>query len=194
MPSLSRAESGIREADPAGAASRAWELLALGARDRQAPWRTPVLATAGLDGAPRARILVLRGVDPAAAMLWLHSDGRAGKIADMAAEPRVALVFWDPARQLQLRVEGEALLETDPGRLDASWARVPPDARRNYASADPPGAVLGAGGLLGDGRANFALVEVRARRLEWLWLGAARHVRGESRLEPGGWADRALQP
>jgi hypothetical protein len=153
-----------------------------------------VLATVGADGAPRARLLVLRGVDHAGSRLWLHSDARAGKISDIVAEPRVALTFWDPGRMLQLRLEGTAERVRDGDQLEAAWLRVPALSRRNYASADPPGGPLGGGGLLADGRRNFAVIMVVARRLEWLWLGAEPHLRGMSVVGDGEAAGVALQP
>jgi hypothetical protein len=153
-----------------------------------------MLATVTLDGAPRARTLVLRAVEPGAGRIWLHSDSRAAKIAEIETEPRVALGFWDPVRQLQLRLEGRAGVERDGEAQEAAWARAPEAARRNYASVDPPGANFRADELLPDGRANFAMIRVVAARLEWLWLGKAGHVRGESRFCEGVWQRRRLQP
>lgn len=185
--------------EPEGAAAQCWQLLARASRDRRASWRTPVLATLGADGAPRARVLVLRRVDPVEGLLWLHSDRRSAKVGELCAEPRVALTFYDVRKALQLRLEGRAALVADAGVVADAWARVPEPARRNYATAEPPGSATGPGDvpLAGDGAANFALIEVTAARLEWLWLGPDGHRRGESRrLAHGatGWVTGALVP
>jgi hypothetical protein len=154
-----------------------------------------VLSTIGTDGAPRARVLVLRKAEPAAGLLWLHSDVRSAKVAELRADSRVALTFWDSRYELQLRVEGVARIESDPKLLAESWARVPEASRRSYSTADSPGSRLaGALALTGDGAGNFAMIALRAERLEWLWLGPDRHRRGESRRRDDGWDSSSLVP
>lgn len=186
--------------DVPAAAAHCWQMLVRATRDRKSDWRTPVLSTIGLDGAPRARVLVLRKVEPQPGLLWIHTDSRSAKVAELAAEPRAALTFWDARRSLQLRVEGEAQFLTDAARLAEAWARVPDASRRNYATVQPPGSVddgsaaLPAVGPTGDGESNFAMGAIRADRLEWLWLGPDRHLRGESRRQADGWESRALIP
>lgn len=184
---------------PHTAAAQCWQMLVRASRDRKAAWRTPVLATVGADGAPRARVLVLRRVDPVAGRVWLHSDRRSAKVGELAAEPRMALTFYDARKALQLRLEGAAALVADAVAVADAWAHVPEPARRNYATAEPPGSPAGPGdiALSGDGATNFALIEVQATRLEWLWLGHEQHRRGESRrLCPAadGWLTGAMVP
>ncbi len=140
-------------------------------------------------------MLVLRRAEPAAGLLWLHTDLRSAKVAELAADPRAALTFWDPRRALQLRVEGVAGFEPDPAILAQAWARVPEVARRSYCTVEPPGRRL-AGEILFDARGerNFAMLAIRVERLEWLWLGPDRHCRGESRRLGEGWEAAALVP
>jgi hypothetical protein len=179
------------------AAAHCWQLLLRASRDRRSPWRTPVLSTRGLDGSPQARILVLRSVELTPGLLWLHTDMRSAKVAELAAEPRVALTFHDGRRALQLRVDGVARLETGPRALAEAWERVPEPARRNYSTVDPPGSLVdGAVRYTGDGEANFRMIAIRAERLEWLWLGPDLHRRGESRRSAadGDWAAQGLVP
>jgi pyridoxine/pyridoxamine 5'-phosphate oxidase len=181
--------------DAQAALAHCWQMLVRASRDRKAEWRTPVLATVGLDGAPRARVLVLRKVEPGAGLLWLHTDVRASKIAELRAEPRAALTFWDSRRALQLRVEGLARIESDPAVLAEAWARVPEGSRRNYATVAAPGSRLtDDAAYLADGAANFAVIAMRVERLEWLWLGPVVHQRGESRRGTDGWESIRLVP
>ena len=181
--------------DVDAAAAHCWQLLVRASRDRRAGWRTPVLSTIGVDGAPRARVLVLRRADPAAALLWLHTDVRSAKVAELAREKRAALTFWDAKRALQLRVEGLARIESDPAVLAEAWARVPQASRGSYSTVDAPGRRLdGTLAFSGDGAENFAMITIRAERLDWLWLGPGRHRRGESRRVGSGWESSALVP
>ncbi len=80
-----------------GALHAAFGRLAEGARDGRSPFRTPALATLGRDGAPQLRTVVLRGFDPAARSLSIHTDRRSAKVAELAADPRAALHVYDAA-------------------------------------------------------------------------------------------------
>ncbi len=93
-----------------------WRGLSRAAVDRRHGWRTPVLATVGADGAPRARTVVLRAVERETRTLRLHTDRRSAKAAEIARNPNVALVFWDARARLQLRTVGIAALLTEGGR------------------------------------------------------------------------------
>jgi pyridoxamine 5'-phosphate oxidase len=62
------------------------------------------LATATPDGAPSARIVLMKGHDAAGFVFF--TDRRSHKGSDLAANPRAALVFhWDPLGR-QVRAEG----------------------------------------------------------------------------------------
>ena len=63
-----------------------------------------VLATVGSDGAPHARVVLLRGVEADGLVFFTSYD--SGKATDLSHEPRAALVFhWEPLHR-QVRVEG----------------------------------------------------------------------------------------
>ena len=65
-----------------------------------------VLATAGADGAPAARTVLLKGFDENGFVFFSNYGSRKG--AELAANPRCALVFgWYPL-QRQVRIEGTA--------------------------------------------------------------------------------------
>ena len=87
------------------------------------------LATATSDGAPSARVVLLKGVDERGFVFFTNYGSRKG--ADLAANPRAALVlYWDPLGR-QVRVEGRV-------------ARVPSDEAELYFTTRPRGAQLSA--------------------------------------------------
>lgn len=159
----------------------AFALLARGVADRRSPMHTPTLASIGLDGAPRARTLVLRGFDAATRRLRLHSDRRAGKCAELAADPRCALHAYDAAAQVQIRVEGTASVHTDDALAEAAWQASRAFSRIIYAIEPAPGTQVAAPPPAPQdeaaGRPHFATIEVRMHSLEWLWLAAGGHRR-----------------
>ncbi|MEN3952997.1 pyridoxamine 5'-phosphate oxidase family protein [Iodidimonas sp. SYSU 1G8] len=166
-------------------AQACWADLAAAAASREEPFRTPVLSTAGLDGAPEARTVVLRAVDPARRALTLFTDSRSAKWAELAADPRAGLVFYDPARQVQLRLAGTAALHRDDETARAYWLAAPPAVRLPYLCQPGPGAALDAAGpgiappvfagplgedTLAPGAAFFAVIVLSIHRLQWLSL------------------------
>jgi pyridoxamine 5'-phosphate oxidase len=87
------------------------------------------LATATPDGHPSARMVLLRGFDERGFCFYTNYESR--KAAELAANPRAALVFWWDALERQVRIEG----------------RVEPTSRAEseaYFASRPPGSQLGA--------------------------------------------------
>lgn len=63
------------------------------------------LATADADAGPDARIVLLKGIDPSGGFRWFTSRASA-KGAQLAAQPRAALLFHWPALDRQVRLRG----------------------------------------------------------------------------------------
>jgi pyridoxamine 5'-phosphate oxidase len=94
------------------------------------------VATASADGAPAARMLLLKGVDQRGFVFFTNYASRKG--AELAANPRAALVFHWAVLQRQVRVEGpvERLSETESAayfRTRARGSRVGAWASRQSA-------------------------------------------------------------
>ena len=87
------------------------------------------LATIDPAGAPAARIVLLKGIDTRGLVFHTNYDSRKGR--ELAAEPRVALLFFWVELHRQVRVEGVA------GRVSAEES----DA---YFAARPRGSQLSA--------------------------------------------------
>ena len=63
-----------------------------------------VLATAGEEGAPSARMLLVKKVDRAGLVFYTNLNSR--KAQELKANPRASLCFWWPGLQIQIRAEG----------------------------------------------------------------------------------------
>lgn len=102
------------------------------AEAREAQVREPnamTLATATPDGAPSARVVLLKGVD--ARGFAFYTDYRSRKGAELDANPRAALVFWWQPLERQVRVVGRV-------------ERVARDEAAAYFATRPRGSRLGA--------------------------------------------------
>jgi hypothetical protein len=186
--------------DLAAVQREAFSMIGRGVADRRHAFHTPVLVTHGIDGVPAARTVVLRGFAAADRVLVFHSDRRSRKVAELAADPRIAAVFYDPTSKIQIRVDGGASVHVADGVTAAAWQRLAVFGRRSYLSL-PPGSASSApsSGLPAaletrvpdaeeaeGGYANFAVILVQVRRLDWLSLSARGHRRAHFAWTDGG--------
>jgi len=178
--------------------------LARAARDRKSPMHTPVIVTADVD----ARVMVLRAFDPASHTLRLHTDIRAPKVQAIAANPRVAAVFYDREAKIQIRARGQAWIETSGPVADAAWAASTNFARRCYLGEGPGVASpVATSGLppefedvvpdeaqLVSARENFAVLLITVESLDWLYLAHTGHLRAQFTRASEGWHGRWVTP
>lgn len=175
------------------------------AKDRRSPMHVPAVVTSDVD----ARAMVLRDFDRETWALRFHTDTRAPKVAAIAGDPRMAVLFYDKGAKVQIRARGTGEVLTDHPVTDSAWADGSNFARRCYLG-DGPGAVSGAptSGLpdefegvepsdeqLLPARANFAVLRVALTRLDWLYLAHTGHVRAQfERGEGDVWNGRWVSP
>lgn len=158
-------------------------------RDRKSPMQTPVIVSGDVD----ARVMVLRAFDSARWTLRLHTDARAPKAGVIAADPRIAALFYDKGAKIQIRARGLGHILTTGAEVDKAWAASTNFARRCYLG-DGPGAASDTptSGLPPEfegaepddaqiipARANFALLMVTITSLDWLYLAHTGHVRAQ---------------
>lgn len=159
--------------------------LAGAMEDRRSPMHTPVVATADAD----ARVMVLRHFAPWS--LRFHTDTRAPKVAVIARNPQIGVLFYDKAAKVQIRVRGQARVESEGAVAQAAWEASDNFARRCYLGDGPGTLAAGpASGLpeafegvepsdaeLAPARANFAVLLVEIHQLDWFHLAHDGHRR-----------------
>lgn len=175
------------------------------AKDRKSALHVPAVVTSDVD----ARTMVLRGFDRSAWTLRFHTDTRAPKVAAIAADPRMAVLFYDQGAKLQLRVRGTGAILRDDPLTDAAWANSDNFARRCYlgegpgASGDAPFSGLPpefegtepSDEQLLPARAHFAVLLITLAEIDWLYLAHTGHVRAQFARGPdGGWEGRWVSP
>lgn len=176
--------------DLAQALDRAFQALARGVADRRSPCHTPALASIARDGAPALRTVILRGFDPAARSLRIHTDSRSPKAAELHADPRAALLIHDPAERVQLRLAGRVTLHGNDAFADQAWATSRGSSRMTYAAGHAPGTPIPAPLPAPDdpraGRAHFLALAMTFHSLDWLHLDPAGHARALFRWDDAG--------
>jgi len=161
-----------------------------------------VLATATPEGAPSARLVLLKEVDAEDGFVF-YSGYESRKGRELAANPRAALLFYWDVLGRQVRVEGrvERLAAADS---DAYWQSRPPGSRRSAAASRQSEPIESRAALE---RAVSELDEAPPRPERWggyrlvpdeveLWQHRddRLHDRLRYRREGAGWRRERLQP
>jgi pyridoxamine 5'-phosphate oxidase len=132
--------------EPPGDIEGVWqwvlERLKRAPAERDSPLRLMTLSTIDSDGRPRARYVVLRSFDPVALQATFYADARSPKLLEIQHSPAVALTFFDPVAQVQIRAAAQARRRRDPDSRTRAWRELHPPGRLSYASLQAPGHVL----------------------------------------------------
>jgi pyridoxamine 5'-phosphate oxidase len=131
------------------------------------------LATAGADGQPSVRFVLLKGIDQRGFVFFTDSRSRKGR--ELRANPRASLAFYWQPNGRQVRVEGR-VEEVAPSEADEYWSTRPRQSQL-AASASYQSAPL---------RSRASLLARMAR--------LARKVRGREVPRPHGWLGFRLRP
>lgn len=171
-----------------------WTVMAAGVGDRNHPAHVPTVATIAADGAPRMRSMVLRGCDPEARQLRFHTDRRAAKHADLAADPRIAIHVYDALGRAQWRATGACRIHQGDAVARAAWDGAATMSRQCYRVAPAPGTRIAGDGdfdlaalTLEDGFAQFAVLVVTLQEIEWLHLRHGGHRRALFQWREAAW-------
>ena len=183
------------EADPEHLAARLWQELTRAPHDKHHDWRTPILATQGMDASgPQARNVVLRHADAALWTLRVFTDARSPKCSELVAQPLAQLTFWSKRLNWQLRVSALATVEFEGAQVDAAWERVKTSrACADYLSALPPGHIQSSGECVTEKATeslhehHLAILNFKVTAMDWLALRQEGHRR--ARLTPAGSLD-----
>lgn len=132
-----------------------------------------VVATVSADAVPSSRMVLLKGFDERGFVFFTNTGSRKG--AELAVNPRIALLFpWYPV-QRQVRVDGVA-------------ERLPQAEVQAYFATRPRGSQLGA-------HASHQSQEVASRaELEDAYAAVERRFAGEDVPVPEEWGGYRISP
>ncbi len=180
------------ELSPDHLPTRLWQELTRAPHDRHHDWRTPILATQGIDGSgPQARTVVLRHADASLWTLRVYTDARSAKCSELLAQPRAQLTFWSKRLNWQLRVSALVTVDFEGEEVNAAWERVRQSrAAADYLGALPPGHQKFSDEPVTENSEHslqghhLAILNFRVNTIDWLALSKDGHRR--ARLTPAG--------
>ena len=151
-----------------------WGLLERGVRDRTLATNRPTLATVG----GQLRTVVLRAVSRSAQTLDIHSDARAGKVAQLRADPTANLHVWDTHNTLQIRIRAAAQVHRDDQIAAKAFTALPDHGQRIYRVTPHPGTPISdPRHITFEGQPHFALIRLHLQEVELLHLDRDVHRR-----------------
>lgn len=121
-----------------------WSQLHQAMRRHGHGWKTPALATMGLDDLPQVRAVVLRELDQEEQSLRIYTDERSPKVGELRRCPSASFCFWDQESRLQLRLQGQIHItcwsEGPDEHLIRVWEKLKNTPnRQDYTSLLAPG-------------------------------------------------------
>ncbi len=188
-----------------------WQCLAAGAGPGQSPFTMWQVATNGAQGMPQLRTVVLRGANEAANTVTFHTDTRSAKVAELRADPRVAMVAVDLVNLCQIRLEGVAEICADEAQRKQIWNSARPHTLILYQAPLPPATPIdhpqqayitpksnadaaNAATDAGNGFDNFCVVHVTLTKIDYLDISPAGHQRAIFCRRDGRWHGSWVAP
>ena len=181
---------------PENIVERLWQELTRATHDRHHDWKTPALATTGIDGTPRVRTVVLRNADPVSWTLTVYTDTRSPKCAELMKSDTAQFVFWSARLHWQLRISTRARVHTSGALVDAAWLKVSQSrASKDYLGRVAPGSLFLNDAEVGRNSQNkqesqkgkdhhLTVLTFAVQSMDWLSLGREGHIR--ARVTPDG--------
>lgn len=164
------------------------------------PFTLGYLGTVASGGQPRVRAVILRAVDERRGAVAFATDSRTAKVGELAKNARAALTFYDPERDVQLRLDGRAEIVTDSAVRREVWEKLGAGSKRLYDKPEVPGTLLAEG--VSDGRGTgdeaaferFAWVRVTVDAIDAVDLSGAEHIRCRHTRGVDSWVSERLVP
>lgn len=148
--------------------------------DPKSAMRWPVLSTASAKGGGDGRIVVLRQFDRETLRLGVWTDGRSSKVEDLRFDPVASLLFFDPAKKLQIRTYGSVTIHIEGPEHAKSLEKALQSNMADYSSFAGPGRAVDAPDAIAetnDAADNFVFLQLSIDVMDVLELSRSGHRR-----------------
>lgn len=114
-----------------------WKMLVEGANNRKSAMHQAVISTAK-DNLAFMRTVVLRRVDADTRKIYLHTDNRSKKMADIERNGHLSWLVYDQALRSQIRLSGKTIVHHLDDFCAEQWSKTGHHSRRYYMTDQPP--------------------------------------------------------
>lgn len=158
------------------------------------------LATIGLDGTPRVRMVVFRGFSETETSIFIITDARSSKIAELKGSSSVEASWYFTRTREQYRLTCDVVVHTptadQASHRDRLWSTLSESAKAQFFWRSP-GLPLGEGDTIDrcndSPPDNFLALELLPRQVDHLVLAKAQ-TRTLSEWFDGEWSDTPVNP
>lgn len=173
--------------------------LQAGVKDANHPFHFMILATAGHDG-PSLRYVVLREISgPDSLELFTYTDGRSAKVQEISENNSVSVLFWHPGKQVQIRVNGTAVIHQNDSISSGHRKHIGGDALKAYNQTMPPGQPIN---IPDEAHSwdpdltdrNFTVLRIQPDYMDVLQLNGTEHLRAGITRTDAGWSGGWMAP
>ena len=81
---------------------------------------------------PRLRTVVLRSFNKNENSLSFHTDRRSNKVKEIKSNQNISALFYNKKRKVQIRMNGNAVLNENSDRLKSIWSTMKPESKLCY--------------------------------------------------------------
>jgi hypothetical protein len=163
--------------------------LARGVQKKNHPFREVAMATS--DETPNIRMVILRKIESDPFSIFVYTDNRSDKIAELGDNPFASFLFWHPSAKFQLKLKTKVTIHRNDKLAKECWGSIGVKGKESYNTEKPPGAELEADknpempmrAKYSD--SDFCVLECKALEMEALQLRREGHIRARFSLLRG---------
>lgn len=162
--------------------------LKRGKHDKHHPFKSFVLSTVSVSQEPQSRYVVLRDVLDTPLELVFFTDERSAKVAEIYHQPTCHVVFYHPAKKLQLRMHCQASIHLKSDLTDGYFRQLQGN-HKDYTTRQAPGSPIDhAAADYEEALRNnfFSVVCLRVISIDALQLSREGHLRASFSLLENG--------
>ncbi len=113
-----------------------------GVKNREHPYHLLAISNINLLGEPEVRNVVHRDCDFNERKIFFHTDYRCKKVAEIAKNNRVSLLFYSPLTKMQLRIKALSKIHYNNEITAVKWGQTQPRSKECYSQANISGLEL----------------------------------------------------
>ena len=159
---------------------------------RKHPYRFFVLATIA-NSRPELRTVVLRDYNPDSMEFTIYTDARSSKVSSLNKNEAVEILFYNPEKLTQVRVQAQCvLIEQDDVLFNEQALASQKDYTTNLAPGSPIDSVSSVSFL--NEEHHFLKLVFQATQLEYLELKRPVHIRALFKKKKENWTGEFRTP